>query len=684
MRTAMMLLCNLATVGLATAAPEMLVPAGEFVPTKLPFTYILDYNDAAYFGGSYAAVYEVGPPELLHMGTVTPSHSYFGPAHSAKAALGQEPFPSIETFVQQYQERLQKAKQANDELRRLGVGKVVAYVCMMTTGGDPDKRTGFWHFYDNWEAFAPLGAGPKPADDPVLWQQRKPDGSEHHYYTKEHYMPMFFRYSNCVNNPNWQQYMKWVIRGAAEAGFDGVFVDNAGSMRCYCKYCTEGFGRYLRSRYTEAEVRELFADDLSLSADLKGLRGAETFGFWGESIHDFHDLIRREGSAVRGSFYLFPNGLQGRPGNVQGMFRDCDLAMAENSVGTYGTHPGRTRGHVIAGIYVSHINDNIFAHKVSAAAGAPCRSGLLTRPGYPKRDPAFEMNPRAAELGLAEAAAFSGGGCFLHDPPTSHPEFGPARAQYNAFFRGHRDWYEGYYPYGTAGVLTMFAQSLLGDQRHVTAAAALVEQLLAQHVLADPVPERVVGTDLSRYEYLIVPPVANLPEVWMEKLKAYQKAGGKLLIDQAPETAALDQIGRTRPAAAVAELKALAAALPADVSLIAGEGGPLRGARMLEEEKGEAVRVAAYVDAPVAPRRMTVHLVNYAVSLGMKADQVDEVRDLRVAVPLPAGRTARAVRIAAPSEEDAVLPVRVEGAKATFTIPRLSIYAVCLLELQGR
>jgi hypothetical protein len=49
--------------------------------------------------------------------------------------------------------------------------------------------------------------------------------------------------------------------------------------------------------------------------------------------------MRAEGSRLRGSFYVFPNILQGRPTNLQGIARDCDLGMYENSVGTYGTHP---------------------------------------------------------------------------------------------------------------------------------------------------------------------------------------------------------------------------------------------------------------------------------------------------------------------------------------------------------
>ncbi|MBU0609967.1 MAG: beta-galactosidase trimerization domain-containing protein [Armatimonadetes bacterium] len=667
----------------AWGAPEQLVPAGDFILTKLPFTYILDYNDGDYFGGSYEKYHVEGPPGLLHMGTVTPAHSYFGPAHDSAAAQGKRAFPPIGTFVQQYRDRLAEAQRLNDQLRKQGVGQVVAYVCLMTTGGDPDKRTGFWHFYDNWEAFTPLGAGPKPADDPVLWQQRKPDGSEHHFYTREHYLPMFFRYSNCVNNPNWQQYMKWVIRGAAEARFDGVFVDNAGSQRCYCKYCQDGFAEHLRSRYTAAELKALFGDDLSLSTDGKGLRSTETQIFWGESIHRFLDMIRDEGTELRGHFTVFPNGLQGHPLNVEGMFRDADLGMAENSVGTYGTNPGRTRSHVIAGIYVSHTNDNIFAHQISAACGAPCRCAMLTRPGYPKTDPAWRMNAPAAELGIAEAAAFSGGGCFLHDAPRSYPDLAPARTKYNAFFATHKSWYEGYRPGGSVGVLTMLSQTLTGDRRHVAAAQSLLETLLAAQVPADPVVERELSTDLSRYPVLIVPPVLNLPDAWVSKLSDYARAGGRLIISQADTTASLDHLRRARDPAAAAAFRTLGKPLPDDPSELLGPGGPLAGTALTDPAKAEALRTAVYVDNPTKPRRLTLHLVNYDVMLGVKGGQTGALQDMPIRLHVPGQQRVRKLTLASPGGADQTIAFKQTGDSVSFMLPRLDIYAICLLELEG-
>ena len=44
-----------------------------------------------------------------------------------------------------------------------------------------------------------------------------------------------------------------MVASIAQAGFDGVFVDD-NIIHCYCRFCREGFKRYLRSRYTPGEL----------------------------------------------------------------------------------------------------------------------------------------------------------------------------------------------------------------------------------------------------------------------------------------------------------------------------------------------------------------------------------------------------------------------------------------------
>ena len=132
--------------------------------------------------------------------------------------------------------------------------------------------------------------------------------------------------------------------------------------------------------------------------------------------------MKRWGSAIHGSFFVYPNGLHRRAHYIATRFRDCDLAMDENSFGERGTHPGMIQSHVIAGIYNTHVNDNILSYKFATGAGTHCRVNLLCRPGYPRSDPdELGANANTGSLGIAESAAFGGGGCYLNRGPLQSP-----------------------------------------------------------------------------------------------------------------------------------------------------------------------------------------------------------------------------------------------------------------------
>ena len=57
------------------------------------------------------------------------------------------------------------------KLRAAGVQRIIPYVYTMAFFGHPEKRTGFFHFYDHWDEYREFGLGPKPPADPVLWSQ---------------------------------------------------------------------------------------------------------------------------------------------------------------------------------------------------------------------------------------------------------------------------------------------------------------------------------------------------------------------------------------------------------------------------------------------------------------------------------------------------------------------------------
>ncbi len=668
------------------AAPACMVPTGEYVPTQLAYTDILDRSD--YLNEGYAEALADGPPWLLENGNITPGHPYFGPMCDLAALRAGKPGPTVEEFVQQYRDNAEWTRQHVIDAKAAGVGLATAYICMMTTGGDPATRSGFWNFYDNWDAFAEFQIPPKPADDPETWQQRQPDGSPVIAYSRAHaaYNPMF-RWTNCINNPSWRAYQQWVTEESARLGLDGFFVDNAGTHHCYCPYCRAKFAEWIKSRYTEDEIGDLFGDDLSMGPDWRNgtdLRTAETVLFWQESIHEFLGDVKRWGSAIHGSFFVFPNGLHRRAHFIATRFRDCDLAMDENSTGQFGTHPGMIEGHIIAGMYMTNVNDNILSYKYAVGAGTHCRTNLLCRSGYPNSDYGeFGPNANVGALGIAESAAFGGGGCYLMRGPRQHAWLNPVRATWNQFLDQNRQSLEGKFPYGQVGVIAFVWPGYFNDVSTYAGGKYVLERLGERHVLADLITERIFTPEwLARYPAIVVPYVPIMSESQRLALIEYARAGGTLIL-LGDKIASRDRFGRERDAAKVRELlDAATAHYQMDFGSALAPGGALADLTLCDQPGAAMVRLSAYVDDAQAPTEMTLHAVNYAVRLGLDHDEVRSVQGLGLSVPLPPNTSATEAILKIPGVEDTALSIVAGDGVAKIVIPQLDIYGLVQITLK--
>lgn len=66
----------------------------------------------------------------------------------------------------------------------------------------------------------------------------------------------YFRWIPCTNTPEFEEYLKKVIRIALEEGnFDGIMVDNSDAPACYCPRCVELFREYLSDKIPDPEER---------------------------------------------------------------------------------------------------------------------------------------------------------------------------------------------------------------------------------------------------------------------------------------------------------------------------------------------------------------------------------------------------------------------------------------------
>ncbi|MBT4823041.1 MAG: hypothetical protein HON70_45465, partial [Lentisphaerae bacterium] len=380
--------------------------------TSLPFTYVLDYGAQHVANPEYIDKVASAPPALLHLGKDVPFNHGWGPVR----ALGGEnqAYGKGDDIARlsaaEVQKRITALQVLGKQLHATGVRWITPYVCAMTLNGDPERRSGFWGFYDHWKEYERLGLSSKPNADPFQWLQLTKEGEPRIYYGykyPEEFYPPFkenHRFAACWRADGWKTWLADVIRFVARCDFDGVFVDNGTSQRCECPRCLAAFRNFVSERYAPAETKRLFGHSsktLSFPGKDASLLKAEIQRFWCRTLAEQMASLKRIGSDALGrEFIIFPNG--GRPAFIQRGLAETDFVMFEKSHGEYGTHPGTVLVPVVDGISARACNDNIFEYKFVQSLHSRVRPIILSRPGYPQRQPWFVLNHNAARLGIAE------------------------------------------------------------------------------------------------------------------------------------------------------------------------------------------------------------------------------------------------------------------------------------------
>jgi hypothetical protein len=679
--------------------------AGDDWHTSLPFTYVLDYGSKHLGNPDYVPSVETAPPTLLHLGKDVPFNHGWGPI---KALGGENQAFGTDEFIQrltpdEVRERITGLQEMVDALHAAGVRWVAPYVCGMTLDGDEKQRTGLWGFYDHWDEYLPLGLAPRPKPDPLEWLQRNADGTPLQYYRydypTEHYPPFktSHRYAACWRRDGWATWLSEVVRFAAQCGCDGVFVDNSLSQQCRCEVCLAAFRRYFATMYQPDDLKRLLADvpldALAWPTDRSGPLRVAVNRFWCETIVQEMATLKEVGSKELGrEFIVFPNG--GSPAWIQRGLPDADFVMFEKSIGDYGTNPGMVLSPLFQGVNLRAYNDNVFEHKFVQSLRARVRPVILSRGGYPRQLPNLVMNPNAARLGMAECAAFSGGGGFLIGP--DFPVFRDPLNEYRSFFESHPELYAGLDTYAQTAVLAFPEQSWRGNAAHFAAAEALTTALSEAHVLFDLVPEsRFSEETLSRYSTVIAPDVNVLSDADLEALAAYIRGWGHLVFTG--HFAEQDDLGQPRDLAA-GEWAAAAQLKPGETAAW-GQGAVTRRAAIediaadlaaqasvltcSDERRAPHVKVNAF-GTRTDPQRIVVHVVNYNVPLGVRGDPPEAVDGITLAIPvsLPKGEVRLTVSVLSPDAGVAGgAAAGFADGKVTVQLPPLTIYEVVEISL---
>lgn len=669
--------------------------------TSLPFTYVLDYGSDHVGNESYISSVTTAPPTLLHLGKDVPLNHAWGPiaayggenqAHGSGDAIRRLDPAEVAT-------RTESLRQMVDRLHAAGVRYVTPYICGMTLNGDPEKRTGFWEFYDHWDAYRPLGLGPRPAEDPLKWLQTTADGKPYFYYKYDSttgFYPPFktnHRFAACWRTAGWRDWLLDVVRFVAKTGCDGVFVDNGCSQRSRSTAALDAFRDRLKKKYGADEAKELLGiadlDEASFPDERKpGLATWELRRFWCETMRDQMAAMKDAGSRALGrEFIVFPNG--GHPAELQMGLRDADFVMFEKSIGTHGTNPGLVLQPVLDGVAIRSINDSLFEYIFVRSLNARVRPIILTRAGYPATIPHLVMNADAARLGMAECAAFSGGGGFLLSP--RFDVYHDALNDYREFIESHPELYAGLLPCADAIILALPEQAWLAGGSHFAAVQRMTPELADTHLLFSFTSEsRLDAAPWAGTKVVGAYDVSVLSDRHVNALAEFVAVGGTLLLGGS--FAEKDELLRSR------------ATLPPPLDAVTGrsEGSDIaagkgRVIRVADEEafvsslashglnvqradgKSTAgLRMAAYRSPD--SKRLVLHIVNYCVPLGVHPQPVEDVCGLSVELPLPLGRRIAGFRLSSPDQT--VRGGVIGGRVAKINIDHLRIYAVVELNLE--
>ena len=693
---------------LFAAAVAALIQGGQgnAYETSLPQVYLIDYAADHVDSATYLETVSKAPPDILHLGHDVVFKSHLG------ACRGFGAFPATYELLspEECDAEILRLRGYVDSLHRAGVKTVIPYICDVLLFGDHLERTGFWKFYDRWDEYERFGLGKKPATDPAEWLQRVRRDA---FPEKGIYV-----YETCINQPDWQDYLRAVVRIVARCGYDGVFVD-VNSFRCEKECCRAPFAKYLQDRFSQKWLEEHFGftstEDVRLGREGDGLLEVETFRFRAWSMARLFSVLEAEGASIEPGFLIVPNlspmasidAVRKRIGNGQDVGQwaeDVDWLMYEEMQQTWIFEPGT-------------VSDCILQYKFAFANGI--RGGMLL---YHARD------RDGIALAMAEAGAGGGGGLIQHRYDC--PE---VRARYHAFWDNNRGLFEGLHSQSQVGVCFSQSELYWRNLDHLRAVYRTRRHLSDEHVLFDFVVDRDFDLEtLRRYRAVLLPSVDHIGEERMAALHDFVSTGGTLVVMGA--CGSYDESGQPRPANAFVswastapvgeenavfkvgkghlvlassldtlipprpfELFALEEDEANDISVVQARARetpvephtPSPLLRLLtsctendfavtEDNAPATVRVSAFAKGGREGGSLVVHLVNYSVPIHAEAQSGPPVavEKIELDLPLLEGWRAASVEALEPGGASEALPFSQDGDRISVTVPRLEVYKV--------
>jgi len=533
-------------------------------------------------------------------------------------------------------------RKLNSEVHARG-SRVIGHFNTTFILGDPEKRAGFFDWYHNgWDTKT---FGPKPTSDPT--EMLSVDAAGKLITTSSYKIGGWPEYHGCLNNPLWRACLKPMVADAIARGVDGLIANYYYRRDCMCRHCVGGFRAWLGTNYTAAQLKEQFA-----ITDLKAHQFTEIPSWHNPKETSPYKLAALKWTqiALKAAFddVFITHGRRLKP----------DLLVAQwNHLGGFNQINGDERCLLPADLWGREEN-YLWYSTGNAASQTDLANGDLGDGTLQLRFIRGAFGPKPFLLGkyeqtrtratIAEGIANGGAGLGFY-ATYKNPAGREAMTTYFGFAAKHRDLYTGAQP--AAELLLIYPRNAVhrGDVEPVARFKAIGKQLVREGYAFDIVPDDIVTEAQKNSHRMVVQTDAS----------SNRASGGQWL--SVPTLPADDQVSKWRK-----ELTAVTRR----------EGAPTVVASVLSQ-----------------PKRRIVHLVNYnreeppkarTMGSGPHEEKPLAVEGTTVRLSLAPGERVKSIRLLSPDAEVSTGPVGLvqRAGEAAFTVPRLLIYTVAVVELE--
>ncbi|NBR86770.1 MAG: hypothetical protein EB141_07540 [Verrucomicrobia bacterium] len=545
----------------------------------------------------------------------------------------------------------------NKEVHARG-SKVVGHFNTTFILGDPDKRAGFFDWYHNgWDAKA---LGPKPTVNPT--EMLAVDAAGKLITTSSYKIGGWPEYHGCLNNPLWRKCLKAMMTDAIARGVDGLIANYYYRRDCMCPHCVGGFRAWLGTNYTAAQLNQQFA-----IADLKAHEFKEIPSWHNPKETSPYKLAALKWTqlSLKDAFddVFIAHGRQLKP----------DLLVAQwNHLSAFTQISGDERCLLPGGVWGRGEN-YLWYSTGNAASQTDLANGDLGDGTLQLRYVRGAFGPRPFVLGkyeqsrtratIAEGIANGGAGLGFY-ANFKNPAGREAMTTYFGFARKHRDLYLG--AQSAAELLLLYPRSAVhrGDVEPVARFKAIGHQLALAGYAFDIVPDDIVtGAQIASRRVVVATSVGRADL-------------------RSASSADRDQQGRTQRGPTTLSVDAM----PAD-DLVAKWRKELVA---VTRREGATTVVTSVLSQP---KRRLVHLVNYnreeppktrTMGSGPHEEKPIAVEGITVRLALQLDERVKSIRLLSPDAEVSTGPAGLvqRAGEAAFTVPRMLIYTVAVVELE--